>query len=86
MGRNYEDIDNLAMTPISPSMFLQHITRCDDEFWQFPKERIEVLKNLGEGNFCFVKKAKIVPFHSMTLIKDGMVAVKMLKGSKNYFL
>ena len=70
------------MNPVSPSLSFQDITPSDDEFWQFPKERIEVLKNLGEGNFGFVKKAKIQPFNSMTLIKDGIVTVKVLKGTK----
>ena len=79
---NYEDIDLVPMTPVSPSITFEDITPSDDEFWQFPRERIEVLKSLGEGNFGFVKKAKIRPFHSMTFIKDGIVAVKMLKGTK----
>jgi hypothetical protein len=73
VGSLYDEINDLPQFYSMPS-------RQDDTFWEFPKDRITILRKLGEGSFGSVNKANILPLHSMTLIKGGIVAVKTLKG------
>ena len=74
---NEEMNDPLILFGTSPISFLQ-FKRSDKEFWEFPRDRITILRKLGEGCFGSVNKAKILPFHSM--VKDEIVVVKTLKG------
>ena len=74
LGSLFDEINDLPQSYSMPS-------RQDDIFWEFPKDRISILRKLGEGSFGSVYKAKILPLHSMTLIKGGIIAVKTLKGT-----
>ena len=76
----YDEINELPISSGALTPSLQQPNRSDDAFWEFPRNRINLLRKLGEGSFGSVNKAKILPLHSMTLIHGGIVAVKTLKG------
>ncbi len=78
-GFTCEEINDLPTSSgTSPMSFFQQMKRSDKAFWEFPRERVTILRKLGEGCFGSVNKAKILPFHS--IVKDDIVVVKSLKG------
>ena len=78
-GSNDEEINDLPTSSGTSPMSFQ-VKRSDKAFWEFSRERVTILRKLGEGCFGSVSKAKILPFHSM--MKDEIVVVKTLKGTK----
>jgi hypothetical protein len=62
------------------STFFPNANISEEQFWEFPRERVELLKKLGEGHFGSVNKARILPIYSLDLMNAGIVAVKMIKG------
>jgi serine/threonine protein kinase len=79
-GPVYDEINDLPTSSCTSAMPFQQLSRADNAFWEFPPDKIKILRKLGEGSFGSVNKAKILPLHSMTLINGGIVAVKTLKG------
>ena len=77
-GSTYEEVNDLPTSSGTSQMSFQQIKRSDKAFWEFPRERVTILRKLGEGCFGLVSKSKIIPFHSM--MKDEIVVVKTLKG------
>lgn len=52
-----------------------------DEKWEFPRDQLTIISDLGMGNF-----GKVMMAHATSLITEGVtttVAVKMLKGNKS---
>lgn len=52
--------------------------------WEIPRERVTIEKIVGKGTFGQVAKATVIGLHGGS--EKTVVAVKMLKGVKFYFL
>ena len=79
-----EDDENLpvagVLTPASLRSFFQGVNGSEHMFWEFPRDWLSIERQLGEGNFGSVSKARVIPIHAMNRLKGGVVAVKKLKG------
>lgn len=53
-----------------------------DPIWEFPRDQLDLISSLGEGNF-----GKVMMAQATSLLQKGVttiVAVKMLKGKENW--
>ncbi len=76
---NDENLPETRFTNVAISLF-QGVSRSNDMFWEFPRDWLSIERQLGEGNFGSISKAKVAPIHAMNTLKGGVVAVKTLKG------
>ena len=70
---------NLPISSGTSPISSQKVKRSVNAFWECPRDRVKILRRLGDGCFGTVNKAQILPFHSLTLIIGDIVAVKTLK-------